>query len=126
MSERLFSADPLLDADFLEAAYGDDVDTAVLMFQQYLDELPTNIKSLEDSYATSDMARFRHLIHKQKPGYSYVGLTNITKMLQDLQIACENCDDLTKHKPEIDEVLVSIKSSSEIISRTLDRLLQYQ
>lgn len=122
MSESLFASSNGLDKDFLEGAYGDDAETAALMFQQYLDELPANMLLLNESISKNDIERFRHLIHKQKPVFSYVGLTDVSQSLQDLQLKCHNAEDMIACKQLINKVLDRIQSSKEQISKTLQYL----
>jgi HPt (histidine-containing phosphotransfer) domain-containing protein len=122
MSESLFATSNGLDIDFLDEAYGDDAETAALMFQQYLDELPANMELLNDSINKNDIERFRHLIHKQKPVFSYVGLTDVTNSLQDLQLKCHTTEDLNNQKDLINNVLDRIRTSAEQIKNTLRHL----
>ncbi|GAC1422913.1 MAG: hypothetical protein NVS1B13_04620 [Flavisolibacter sp.] len=122
MPNSLFKANNGLDISFLDDAYGDDSQTAALMFQQYLDELPSNLELLTASLLSKDIEAFRHLIHKQKPVYSYVGLTDVTHSLQDLQIKCLKTEDLIAQKALIDSVLERIKTSAPQIRQTLSHL----
>ena len=77
-----------MDAGYLDAAYGNDAETAAMVFDQFLQELPSQISLLEESLAARDVESFRHHIHKQKPGFSYVGLTDVTHKFHELQTKC--------------------------------------
>ena len=122
MNESLFNNIPELDSAYLEAAYADDSETAAMVFQQYLDDLPANLDLLNESYKTHDIERFRHHIHKQKPGFSYVGLTDVTEKFHELQVKCLTKEDLDRYKNEIDQVLLRIRSASPVIQNLLNRL----
>ena len=124
MNASLFGRNPGLDVAFLNEAYANDAETAAYVFQMYLDELPTNLDLLNESLRNSDIERFRQLIHKQKPGYSYVGLTDITAKLEELQVKCTVSDDLRAYKEEINEVLSRIHASADLIERALNHLHQ--
>jgi hypothetical protein len=119
MKDSLFIDLIDLDRGYLEDAYANDAETAAMVFEQYLNDLPTNMNLIAESLKKGDIERFRHHIHKQKPGYSYVGLTDVTKTFQDLQVKCVVIEDLQKYKGEIENVLTRINSSRTIIEKAL-------
>ena len=122
MSEDLFPDHPELDTAYLNDTYSDDAETAVMMFENYLLELPENQKLLHDSYNNKDLPLFRQLIHKQKPSFSYVGLTGISDQFHQLQIKCLQVSDLDTYKEEIQTALSQIDSSTPVIEQTLEQL----
>ena len=122
MSASLFGCNSQLDVAFLDEAYANDAETASYVFQMYLDELPTNLRMIQESISSNDIERFKQLIHKQKPGYSYVGLTDVTARLEELQKKCLSVNDLAIHEAEIDEVIKKIHSSVCIIEKALTHL----
>ena len=122
MKESLFSDLADLDRTYLEEAYANDAETAAMVFEQYLQDLPANVNLIVESVRGRDIERFRQHIHKQKPGFSYVGLTDVTQVFQDLQVKCVAIDDLQKYKNEIDTVLTRINSSRGIIEKALTYL----
>jgi HPt (histidine-containing phosphotransfer) domain-containing protein len=122
MNESLFNNFPELDSAYLEAAYGDDSETAAMVFQQYLEDLPKNMELLNESYKSRDIQAFLHHIHKQKPGFSYVGLTDVTGKFHELQVKCATKEDLDRYQNEIDQVLQRINSTTPVIQNLLNRL----
>ena len=122
MKESLFSDLVDLDATYLEEAYANDAETAAMVFEQYLQDLQGNINLIVESLNGGDIERFKQHIHKQKPGFSYVGLTDVTRIFQDLQVKCLVIEDLQKYKSEIENVLIRIKSSRGTIEKALDYL----
>jgi hypothetical protein len=122
MNHNLFANLTDLDGAYLDAAYANDAETAALVFEQYLADLPANLQLIRDSVNKKDIDRFRQHIHKQKPGYSYVGLTDVTEKFQELQIKCVVIDDLQKYNSEIETVLTRINSSTHVIEQALTYL----
>ena len=122
MNENLFLNLTELDAAYLEAAYSNDAETAALVFEQYLADLPANLQLIRDSMNKKDIERFRQYIHKQKPGFSYVGLTDVTQKFQELQMKCVAIEDLQKYNSEIETVLTRINSSKGTIEQALTYL----
>jgi len=122
MNENLFVNLTELDAAYLEAAYSNDAETAALVFEQYLADLPANLQLIRDSMNKKDIDRFRQYIHKQKPGFSYVGLTDVTQKFQELQLKCVAKEDLQKYNSEIETVLTRINSSTQLVQQALSYL----
>ena len=122
MNENLFVNLTELDAAYLEAAYSNDAETAALVFEQYLADLPANLQLIRDSMNKKDIERFRQYIHKQKPGFSYVGLTDVTQKFQELQMKCIAMEDLQKYNSEIEMVLTRINTSKGTIEQALTYL----
>lgn len=111
MNQSLFGSNAQLDTAYLDQAYADDAQTAAFVFEQYLQELPANLELLEQSIAAADIDAFRHHIHKQKPSFSYVGLTDVTEKFHDLQLKCNTREDLATYQNDITQVVQRIKSS---------------
>ena len=122
MNENIFPEHPDLDTEYLNDTYGDDPETAIMMFQTYLEDLPANLKMLQESLANKDVESFRHHIHKQKPSYSYVGLTDVSESFHQLQVKCEKETDLDTYEPEIRRAITRIESSASIIRELLAQL----
>ena len=122
MNESLFSNLVDLDRNYLEEAYANDAETAAMVFEQYLMDLPANVDVLKESLKNGDIERFRHHIHKQKPGYSYVGLTDVTRTFQELQMKCLTIQDMESYRSEIETALTRINSSIGLIEDALVHL----
>ena len=125
MSENLFPDNPHLDTEYLNDTYGDDPETAIMMFEDYLGDLPLKLKVLEESYINKDIETFRELIHKQKASYSYVGLTDVSESFHDLETRCQQVSDLATYQQEIDQSLTRIKSATPVIKEMLFHLQQF-
>jgi hypothetical protein len=122
MSASLFENLTELNAEYLEASYANDAETAAIVFEQYLQDLPDNVSLLQESYGNKDVERFQHYVHKQKPSFSYVGLTDVTEKFHELQVKCQTSEDLDTYRNEIDAVLRRIRTTEPLIRKTLERL----
>lgn len=124
MSENLFSQFPELDAAYLDDAYGQDTETAAMVFEQYLQDLPANLNALKKSFQAGDAAALRQRMHKQKPGFSYVGLTDVTDKLHHLEATLQNPADVQANKGLIEQVLQRIEATKPVIEKALKQLQQ--
>lgn len=126
MSDSPFKNIDGLDSDYLDSAYSGDTETATLVFEQFLNELPSNTALIEESLAKQDIKAFLHHIHKQKPGFSYVGMTDVTQTFQELQGKCTTSDDLVKYSATIEKVMERIHSAPALLQKALARLQNSQ
>jgi HPt (histidine-containing phosphotransfer) domain-containing protein len=124
MNEKLFPDHPDLDTAFLNSTYPDDPETAALMFETYLADLPANVAAIQQSLDNHDIQVFRQQLHKQKPSFSYVGLTDLTEKFQHLYTICQQAGDLVTYRKEIDDTFNRIHSTTAVIKATLGRLQQ--
>lgn len=125
MERKLFN-NTFFDIDYLNDAYADDAETAACVFGQYLEELPKNQQLLAQSFHDRDLTLFRQVVHKQKPGFSYVGLTDVTQKFQELLATCNTIEDMDRCKPEIESVIRRIDSTAEAIREMLTHLHSFQ
>ena len=126
MNESPFKKIDGLDTDYLDSAYSGDIETAVMVFEQFLQELPSNTALIEESLAKQDVESFRHHIHKQKPGFSYVGMTDVTNAFHDLQSKCTTKDDLVTNRDTIQKVMSRIHAAPGLLQKALIQLQNSQ
>jgi HPt (histidine-containing phosphotransfer) domain-containing protein len=126
MSESPFRKINGLDAEYLDAAYAGDTETAAMVFEQFLQELPSNTALIEDSIAKNDVESFRHHIHKQKPGFSYVGMTDVSNTFHELQSKCITKEDLVTHRDTIQKVMNRIHAAPDLLQKALIQLQNSQ
>ena len=124
MSESIFTNFPELDSAYLDDAYGSDAETAAIVFEQYLQDLPGNLNALKESLYAGDAAVVRQLLHKQKPGFSYVGLTDLTAEVQQLEAACQSPEDLKAIRGRVEQVLSRMEITRPVIEKALRQLQQ--
>jgi hypothetical protein len=124
MSENLFPENIELDTAYLNDTYSGDAETALMMFETYLQELDSNLRDLRDSFNKQDIDTFRKLVHKQKPAFSYVGLTDLTEKFQQLQAGCQQVSDLQIHREEILSSFERIASTKPVVEQCLGFLRQ--
>jgi hypothetical protein len=125
MEKNVFENIKDLDSTFLSTVYEDDAPTAVAIFEQYLQELPADLYALYETFHQGDRETFRKLVHKKKVGFSYVGLTDVTAGLNELEHQCSLVTDINHLKPQVDSIFERIHSSTGSV-RSVLLLLQQQ
>ncbi|MFN8345309.1 MAG: ATP-binding protein [Spirosomataceae bacterium] len=86
MVENL-SSENALNQVHLEEMYGDDREYASEMFGLFLHEIVPEINTLPE--LLSDSITLRKTIHKLKPTFGMVGLTDLSAQLQQLETVCD-------------------------------------
>ena len=122
MKESIFSNKVDLDIDYLQIVYDEDLKSAKTAFKRYLDELPSNLFELKQSFIDHDIYRFRQLCEKLSPEFNDVGLTDVGSQLKDLQQKCVVAKDMILYDTEIKKVLGRIEASKKSVKMIFDRL----
>ena len=88
MQNNILNYDSRLDSAFLETIYENDKEDAAIGFGHFLKCYPAQLNELELSFNTGDINTFRQKIHKLKPTFSFVGLTNVTAKAETIEKSC--------------------------------------
>jgi hypothetical protein len=111
---------PDIDGAYLLEMYEGDKDILTAVFEEFLNNHDQMVTELEEIFAVAPVEKLQVYIHKHKPVFGYVGLTNL---LQDLQLFEHKCGFYSKNIDlEVDFfiILEKIKQSKHIISTELD------
>ncbi len=109
-----------LDIDYLQSAYGSDTAYAIEIFETYMEIIDDEIDILSRSLKDTDESLKAHL-HKIKPIFTMVGLSHISKIIQDIE------EDLKASKKgdtqeRCEKVIEETKKFLPIIQTQLERL----
>lgn len=77
-----------LDVAFLNELYDGDAMYAATVFDTFLQEVGGMMDNCRVAIDGGDIPAFQKAVHKFKPTLSYVGLTDIGKQLEKLELAC--------------------------------------
>jgi PAS domain S-box-containing protein len=76
-----------IDMDYLEEAYGDDLEYAKEMFGVFLSIVDESMETLKDAVEKEDYKKVRQQAHKIKPTFTMIGLPSITSAMSILENA---------------------------------------
>ena len=88
--------DQRLDNEFLQSIYEDDIEHAVTVFNQFLQTAPAMMKEIDDNYQSGVIENLRQKVHKLKPVFSFVGLTNLTNTAEILEKKCKEISQINE------------------------------
>lgn len=106
MEDNCLKFDPRLDVEFLKSIYEDDMEHALIVFNEFLKIAPAQMKEIELNYCSGTVELFRQKIHKIKPVFSFVGLTELTDKAEILEKKCKEIS----HIIELNELYTEFKS----------------
>ena len=86
--EKNMEFDRQLDGTFLNELYEGDAMYAATVFDTFLQEVGNMMDNCRVAIDGGDIPLFQKAVHKFKPTLSYVGLTDIGKQLEKLELAC--------------------------------------
>jgi len=81
--------DSRLDNNLLFELYEGDMEHAAMVFEQFLKTSPIQMREIEDSFQEGEVELFRQKIHKMKPVFSFVGLSDLTHTAEILEKKCK-------------------------------------
>lgn len=116
---------PELDHAKLDELYMGDPGIACEVFAAFVQETISLIPRLEESFQRNDRQEFRKLLHKLKPGFLYVGLTDIFERMSDAEKHCQAVDDLDSMEPALSELFSDIKARIPVVRRELEQLQRH-
>jgi HPt (histidine-containing phosphotransfer) domain-containing protein len=121
-AKSLFIFQGGLDNDLLYELYELDYTSVLQTFQIFLDEIDSNILELEQFFKVNDISFFRKTIHRIKPVFSYIGLSELFKLFHAVEDKCNGIVDLKLLDPSFPELVKSVKESVELIKKEKIRL----
>ena|SRR2546423_8572467 len=114
-----------LDIAFLNDLFEGDTAYAIVVFGDFLKDMPSYWTEIEQSYAKGNTNDLRAAIHKCKTLFGYVGHTEVLEIFQNFESKCSITSDI-KELSEDFKALQEHKITAEaIINQEYNRLKQY-
>ncbi len=122
MSNFTFQYNPQLDGAFLKSIYDDDLETAIISFEQFLKLHPQQIGEIEESFKEGNIDSFRMKIHKAKPTFSYVGLTAISAKAEAVEQLCLTANSVQELNKVYGEFKTCLQQLLPVVQHELIRM----
>lgn len=122
MKDLNITFDPMLDAEFLYSIYEDDIEHIMMIFTEFLKNVPGMMKEIDESFEEGDVEIFRQKIHKVKPVFSFVGLTHLTEKAEFLEKKCTEINKIFEVTPLYNELKDQYSDGFPIIENEVKRL----
>lgn len=80
----------------LEDIFDDDTEGAVALIGKFLKEIPRTVLGINEAYYDNDLETLGKLVHKIKPGYSYMGFSEVSEKITQIQELARLANNLPK------------------------------
>ena len=124
-AKSLFFFESGLDNEMLYDLYETDYESTLQAFQIFLDEMETNITDLNQAHQQQNVLAFQRIIHRCKPVFSYVGLSELNHIFQGIEDQCGKVSNPDQLTPSLNELVVLIRASAPRIEQEKGRLEEF-
>lgn len=114
--------DSRLDNIALSDLYDGDMEQALIIFEQFIDTSPGLMQELAERFREGDIEDFRKRVHKIKPVFSYVGLTDLTHIAETIERKCNEISDISEVSQLYDQLKNQYSEGFSIVGNELKRL----
>ena len=121
-AKSLFFFQSGLDNELLYELYESDYESTLQAFQIFLDELETNISDLDQAYQQRNISNFQKIIHRCKPVFSYVGLSELNSTFQQIEDQCGKLTNVEDISPSFTDIVSLVRAASPKIEKEKGRL----
>jgi Hpt domain len=120
--EKNMEFDRQLDGTFLNELYDGDAMYAATVFETFLQEVGSMMDNCRLAIDGGDIPMFQKAVHKFKPTLSYVGLTDIGKQLEILELACSTGASASELLATYQQIAAEITNLLPLIKSEKDKL----
>jgi|SRR5688572_6089538 HPt (histidine-containing phosphotransfer) domain-containing protein len=117
-----FTFSDKLDRGFLDSLYGDDIPYAQEVFTEFLKNTKSEFETIKAAYKDNDLKKIRQHLHKIKPTFAFVGLSELTERSEKLIGACDASSDVSQIEPICSELFNEIEGSFKLVENELERM----
>lgn len=120
----MFTFNPLLNTNYLQEIYGDDLGIVQIMFESFLED---NIPIWEEISEKIDERNFKEvgdMAHQIKPSFSMVGLNFLHPKIQKFELSAKTNPDRNELLAQYDSLAVEINHAKLVIKDDLKRMYQ--
>lgn len=101
----MFDFNPLINVQYLDEIYGDDLSIIQIMFESFLEDSMPIWEKIFEEINGQNFKQVSEMIHQIKPSFSMVGLSFLHPKIQDFELNA-------KENPKLNELLSKYRSLS--------------
>jgi hypothetical protein len=116
---------PLLNTAYLEKLYGDDYESAELVFSGFCDESDSYTTGLAACFARNDKEGMMDHLHKISASYGYLGLPQFSQRMKDFIAQCKDAERLELILVDYENLFHDMVAYHKIINNVLKQLKSY-
>jgi PAS domain S-box-containing protein len=102
----------------LAGIFDDDLEGTLALIARFLQEIPRAIIGINEAFYEKDLSTLNKLVHKIKPGFSYLGFTEVSDKITRIQILSKSENNIA----ELEDLCKDLDDESRKITRVLREL----
>ena len=124
--QKPFEFNAALDKAFLKDLFEGDAHYAMIVFGDFLKDIPSYWNEVEEAYRSEHLSNLRSSIHKCKTLFGYVGHMQMLELFQNFEHKCDAVDHFDMIKDDYAVLQIKKKIAEQIIKNEYIRLTEYQ
>lgn len=120
-----FHFSPELDTAFLQELYGEDLQQAEFIFESTVQQLRNELPLVESRFHDGDTAGLKKVIHKMKPLFGYIGLTETAREFASFEAVCAQAETMAEAESGFHHIITISLEAIKITENEIKRLKQY-
>jgi HPt (histidine-containing phosphotransfer) domain-containing protein len=114
-----------IDASYLFSMYGDDFVCMEEIFATTLAHLGPDVDAVKDSFTANKVAELKKAVHKIKPTFGFVGLTEVQHLCKEMEEKCMQVTDTGEVAADFHQLMAALEDARIIIDKEYHKLKDY-
>ena len=99
----------------LAGIFDDDLESTLALISRFLKEIPRAIIGINEAFYERDLSTLNKLVHKIKPGFSYLGFYEVSDKITRIQLITKSENNIS----ELEDLCKELDDESKKITRVL-------
>jgi HPt (histidine-containing phosphotransfer) domain-containing protein len=114
-----------INSDYLFSLYADDYPYIEEVFSVTLQHFDPDLESIQVAYAGGNVTDLKKGVHKIKPAFGFVGLTDIQQICKEFEDACEEASETEELKAGYKNLVSSLEEGKMILEAEYRKLKDF-
>jgi polyhydroxyalkanoate synthesis regulator protein len=123
-NHHMFTFNPILNTQYLQEIYGDDLGIIQIMFESFLEDNIPIWKGISEKINEKSFKEVGDMAHQIKPSFSMVGLNFLHPKIQHFEQSAKTNPDKQELLSQYDSLDVEINHAKLVIKEELKRMYQ--
>jgi HPt (histidine-containing phosphotransfer) domain-containing protein len=122
---KTFIFNEKINGDYLFSLYADDFPYMEEVYAVTLQHFDPDVEAIRVAYAGDSITDLKRAVHKIKPAFGFVGLTDIQQQCKEFEDDCEQATATEDLKNKYKQLLLSLEEGKSVIESEYRKLKEY-
>lgn len=114
-----------INSDYLYSLYADDYAYIEEVFSVTLQHFDEDFEAIRVAYAGGDISDLKRGVHKIKPAFGFVGLTDIQQLCATFEEACQEASETEELKSGYKNLVASLEEGKFVLETEYRKLKEF-